>query len=233
VPSLALGSSEVTLLELVRAYGVLAAGGNLAAFQTLQGRAAYGDPPPVTPTAQTYPAVDPAAAFLVTSALQGVVERGTGRGLWQYARPYGIAGKTGTSNDWRDAWFIAYSPELVVGAWVGFDDGRSLGLTGAGAALPLVARFLGEVRERLDGRQFEIPDGITESYVTLAGSGWFWECGQREYFLEGTEPDERGCLRFEIPLWDDRDDRTGRLSRRAMRLLDQLLAQAREHYRNR
>src|SRR6185436_21066894 len=87
---------------------------------------------------------DPAATFLVTSALQGVVQRGTGRALDVSRFDGDIAGKTGTSNDWRDAWFIAYSPTIVVGVWVGYDDGRSLHATGAGAALPVVARFLEE-----------------------------------------------------------------------------------------
>src|SRR5262249_11592988 len=150
VPSLSLGSSEVTLLELVRAYGVCAAGGYLAATRTVLGGATLGkrapdrEPPDLTRVA------DPAETYLVTSALEGVITRGTGRALDADGRFGTLAGKTGTSNDLRDAWFLAYSPALVVGVWVGYDDGKSLGLTGAGAALPIVARFLD--RAALDDR---------------------------------------------------------------------------------
>jgi penicillin-binding protein 1B len=204
VPSLALGSSEVTLMELVRAYGVLAAGGDLAAPRIVLARARYGESLPDTEWAEVTRVVDPAVAWLVTSALEGVVTRGTGRALNEDGRFQGIAGKTGTSNDWRDAWFVAYSPTLVVGAWVGFDDGRSLGLTGAGAALPIVARFLDEAAQEADWGAFEMPDGITEG-LTFADAGYDGDCGEREYFLEGTEPAGEACsspdLRFlEVPL---------------------------------
>jgi penicillin-binding protein 1B len=222
VPSLALGSSEVTLLELVRAYGVLAAGGDLAATQVILGQSASRLPVlPSSPPAATR-VVEPAVAYLVTSMLEGVVTRGTGRALNGDGRFYGIAGKTGTSNDWRDAWFIAYSPSLVVGVWVGYDDGRSLGMTGAGAALPVVARFLEDATRDEEGEQFEVPEGITEGYVTLAQGNWLPACGSREFFLEGTEPSGDGCFRFEMPSWDGLHDWRGELKRRAARLLQDL-----------
>ena len=189
VPSLALGSSEVTLLELVRAYGVLAAGGNLAATRAVEGRRNRDGslreeaPPSIARVAE------PAATFLVTSALQGAVQRGTGRGL-NADRFYGdIAGKTGTSNDWRDAWFIAYSPSIVVGVWVGYDDGRSLRMSGGAAAVPIVADFF-TTADATRGEWFDVPDGIERRYVA---SGYWSECGEREYFLEGTAPQSGGC----------------------------------------
>jgi penicillin-binding protein 1A len=151
------------------------------------------------------------------------VTRGTGRALNQDGRFQAIAGKTGTSNDWRDAWFVAYSPSLVVGAWVGFDDGRSLGLTGAGAALPIVSQFLNEAGTDTDWGSFEMPEGITEGLVTFADAGAWGECGRQEYFLEGTEPPDEGCGEFDLRgpgaprLW-------GRgLAAGAARLLEQLL----------
>ena len=222
VPSLALGSSEVTLFELVRAYGVLAAGGDLAEPRTILGRARYGRPFGDPPSARVTRVVDPAAAYLVTSALEGAVSRGTGRALNGSGRFDGIAGKTGTSNDWRDAWFLAYTPTLVVGVWVGYDDGRSLGLSGAGAALPIVARFLEDARAEQSGEPFEVPDGITESYVTLAHGGWLSECGSREVFLEGTEPSDGGCFRLEFSPRTDLHDLGGRLTRRAARIIADL-----------
>jgi membrane carboxypeptidase/penicillin-binding protein len=222
VPSLALGSSEVTLLELVRAYGVLAAGGDLAETRTVLGQARYGRPLGEPASGRLARVVDPAAAYLVTSALEGAVSRGTGRALNGSGRFDGIAGKTGTSNDWRDAWFLAYTPTLVVGVWVGYDDGRSLGLSGAGAALPIVARFLEGARAEQGGEPFEVPDGITESYVTLAHAGWLPDCGSREVFLEGTEPSDGGCYRFDFSPRVDLHDLGGRLTRRAARIIADL-----------
>lgn len=195
VPSLALGSSEVTLLELVRAYGVLAAGGRLAATRTVLDAGDHGS----ERTSITDQVLDPRVAYLVTSALQGAVAEGTGRAL--VARG-AIAGKTGTTNDWRDAWFIAYTPSLVVGVWVGHDDGESLQRTGATAALPIVSRFLADGAPRAGREPFEVPDGIVEGYTT-SGGGWFSGCGERELFLEGTEPETAGCIDFQVAEWED------------------------------
>jgi len=231
VPSLALGSSEVSLLELVRAYGVLAAGGNLAPTRVLLGSGPHGDPAPDAPDPEVIPVVDPAVAYLVTSTLEGVVTRGTGRALNGNGRFEGIAGKTGTSNDWRDAWFIAYSPSLVVGVWVGFDDGRSLGLPGAALALPIVASFLEAAASDEGWESFEMPDGVTEGYVQLAGGGWPWECGAREVFLEGTEPEGRGCFQFELPSWERYQEWGEELERKAARIVERLIAQVLEQRR--
>ncbi len=205
VPSLALGASEVSLLELVRAYGVFAAEGQLAESRMIVGVARDGNRVQEQNRAQPQRVVDPATAFLVTSVLEGVVERGTGRAL----RQDGIAGKTGTSNDWRDAWFIAYTPELVVGVWVGHDDGQSLRRTGGVLAVPIVARFLEQGRIRGEG--FEVPEGIEESRV---GGGWFNDCGQREYFLEGTAPPTQRCWRFDLGDLSDLAELDGRFGGR-------------------
>jgi penicillin-binding protein 1B len=195
VPSLALGSSEVTLLELTRAYGVLAAGGMLAETRAVVGSARYGEAVPLRGPPALTRAAQADVSFLVTSALQGVVTRGTGSALNSYGRYPAIAGKTGTSSDWRDAWFLAYTPDLVVGSWVGFDDGRSLQMTGSAAALPIVAAFLEDATSSDDGREFEIPDGVTEGYAK-GRDDWFTGCGSREYFLAGTEPSGRDCFRW-------------------------------------
>lgn len=205
VPSLALGASEVSLLELVRAYGVFAAEGRLAESRLVLGVARRGDRVEEQRRPEARRVVDPAAAFLVTSALQGVVERGTGRAL----RRGGIAGKTGTSNDWRDAWFIAYTPELVVGVWVGHDDGQSLRRTGGAVAVPIVARFMDQGRIR--GGDFEVPDGIVQARV--GGGGWFNDCGEPEYFLEGTAPPSQDCWRFDLGNLRDLAELDGRFER--------------------
>lgn len=195
VPALALGSGEVTLLELVRAYGVLAAGGQLAqsrmidAVSDRDGATQPGEPVEVGRV------IDPGVAYLVTSALEGVVDHGTGASLGGHAISGDLAGKTGTSSDWRDAWFIAYTPTLVVGVWVGNDDDSSIHLTGAQAALPVVRDFLREIDP--EGARFERPDDVVEARVASgsAGTDWPFSCGSDEYFLAGTAPaDGGGCL---------------------------------------
>lgn len=187
VPSLALGSSEVSLLELTRAYGVFATGGDLTRSRAILGVGTPGgarlSPPPPALTR----VADPAAVFLVTSALQGVVTDGTGRGL----NRSGIAGKTGTTNDWRDAWFIAYTPEIVVGVWVGHDDGTSLRRGGGQLAVPVAARFFELAGIR--ARPFPVPDGVVTAH---SGGGWF-DCGEPEYFLDGTAPRSGPCWDLE------------------------------------
>lgn len=231
VPSLALGSSEVTLVELVRAYGVLAAGGELAATRSVLSRSAAGEPPPPIPAPEKIRVTDPAEAYLVTSALEGVIQRGTGRALQRVnGQGTGLAGKTGTSDDWRDAWFVAYSPKLVVGAWVGYDDGRSVGTTGAGAALPIVSRFLDEADPDDWSAPFTVPDGIESAWVRESGGSTWWEgdgagC-TREVFLEGTAP-ESDCGTFRLADWFaerlrniDRDEAWGREAERIERSVE-------------
>lgn len=200
VPALALGSGEVTLLELVRAYGVFANAGELAATRmvlaTRIGRGALRERDP----SRLVRVADPAAAYLVTSALQGAVDHGTGAALQPYRFPGDVAGKTGTSNDWRDAWFVAYTPTLVVGVWVGHDDGTSLRRTGAQAALPIVARFLGDAD--LEHELFPEPEGVVEEWIATGQGGWLARCHQREVFLLGTQPEGQGCIHYGPDDWD-------------------------------
>jgi penicillin-binding protein 1B len=233
VPSLALGSSEVTLLELVRAYGVFAAGGNLAATRTVLGRGRLGREITDEGPTEVRNVVDPAVAYLVTSTLEGVVARGTGRALNQDGRWEGIAGKTGTSSEWRDAWFVVYSKSLVVGVWVGFDDGRSLHLTGAAAALPIAATFLQQAASEVGREPFEVPEGITEAYVGPADGSWRWGCGQREVFLAGTEPQDGGCASSQVGDWQGFRQWGADLERRARRFLEDIISDHLDQRRSR
>jgi penicillin-binding protein 1B len=203
VPSLALGASEVTPLELVRAYGVLAAGGLRAESRALVstvdplGRVDRASRPASTRV------FDPAETYLVTSALQGAVERGTGRGIRSQGIWAPLAGKSGTSSDWRDGWFIAYTPSLVVGVWVGYDDAQSIGLTGSRVALPIVASFLRSAIDDEGGEDFVVPDGIETAEVD-PGSGLLagWGCGgEQEVFLEGTVPAGRCESSWGVGRW--------------------------------
>jgi penicillin-binding protein 1B len=148
VPSLPLGAFEMTPLEVATAYGALAADGVLrrprAILATVEARDRVWD----GDAAEAERVAPAAAARSVTEALQGAVRRGTGRDLARLGVSSPVAGKTGTTNEFRDAWFVGYSPDLVVAVWVGFDDAARVGLTGARAALPIVARF---VREAVGG----------------------------------------------------------------------------------
>jgi penicillin-binding protein 1B len=191
-PSIALGAFEVTPLELTRAYGVLAAGGYRAEPHVTLGV--------LTPASEILErqelrrerAYSAAEAYLVTSALRGAVERGTGRGLRRFGFRGVVAAKSGTTNDFRDAWFIGYTPTLVVGVWVGFDDGRSIGLPGSRAALPIFARFLRGAVAPYERVEFERPWDVEIVEVNReSGLRAGWGCrGEPEVFLRGTAPQE-------------------------------------------
>ena len=196
VPSLSLGASEVTLLELTSAYSVFAAEGERAAPHAIRsvldaGGARIGKAGLVAPRR----VISPAEAYLVTSALRGVVEHGTGAGI-RRAGYYGpVAAKTGTTNESRDAWFVGYTPRLAVGVWVGFDDGTPLGLTGSQAALPIFAGFLREALGPDGDRDFRVPDGLEWREVSLARNRGYGCGGEEEVFLAGTAPRD-ACARW-------------------------------------
>lgn len=227
VPSIALGSNEVTPLELTRAYGVLAAGGYRA-----DSRAVFGvldrDGNLIARNDRTGEQVyDLAETYLVTSALRGAVERGTGRGLRSLGYRGEVAAKSGTTNNFRDGWFIGYTPLLTVGVWVGFDDGGSIDLPGARVALPVFTRFLVDAvgpygdRGRYGGARFSIPPGIEVVEIDprtglRAGLG----CrGERELFLRGTAP-RRSCSPYSVVRWLHDGERW--VSEQAQRLRSEL-----------
>ncbi len=198
VPSLALGAFELTALEVARAYAVLASEGYRT--KPLAYRRVV-DAEGTTLAALTPERVrvyDPAETALVTSALRGAVDHGTGRGLrWRgYRGP--AAGKTGTTNGFRDAWFVGYTPALVAVVWVGFDDGASLELPGARAALPIFAEFIVATLGPEGGASFETPAGVEFVRVNKAsGLRAGWGCtGRQEIFLTGTAPTGK-CT----PIW--------------------------------
>ena len=132
----------------------------------------------------------PAETYLVTSALEGVVDRGTGAGLRGLGFQGRVAGKTGTTDDYRDGWFVGYTPTLVVGVWVGFDDGASLHGSGSRTALPIFADFVRDALGPGGGVGFSTPRGI-ETVQVMAEVGFpaGLRCpGRAEVFLQGTGP---------------------------------------------
>jgi penicillin-binding protein 1A len=234
--SLALGSSDVSLSELTRAYAVFASGGRRVTpvfirsvrdrnGEVLLENLALGgyreDVPAETPEGDAPEAIDVAAAgnlgdpvdglksapvgeqiispelaYLTTSMLKAVVfdPDGTGWRLKDLGRP--LAGKTGTTNDQADAWFMGYSPDIVTGVWVGHDETHFLGWgeTGSRAAAPIWVAYMREALRDRPVRDFPIPDPIVFARVDrqtglLAGPSS--KGAVFEAFLPGTEPTER------------------------------------------
>jgi len=219
--SLALGSSSLTLLELTRAYAIYPRGGTRViprfitrvtdqAGNELLGEIPLGDiPPPVLQPLlakgetreETYPDSDimptmqiisPADAYLMSDLLRAVVQEGTGQRLRRLGRTLG--GKTGTTNDFTDAWFMGFSPELTTGVWVGNDNNVSLGWgeSGAKAALPIWHDFMKVALAPYPRRDFEVPDKIEFLRIDRT-SGLLAEGNSQDAyfqaFLEGTAPE--------------------------------------------
>lgn len=190
--TLALGSSGMGLVELVSAYGVFATEGvlvqpfSIRMVQDAKGQVLEQRDEPVTKEV-----LAKQTAYLVTSMLQDVITRGTGRQAKSLERP--LAGKTGTTNNYTDAWFIGYSPSLVAGVWVGFDDVRTLGNreSGAVAALPIWIPFMRTALADRPVEEFPVPDNVVTARVDpatglLAPPGM--EGAVEEVFVKGTEP---------------------------------------------
>ncbi len=199
VPSIALGAVEVTPLELVTAYAPFANGG-LRVTPRLVRRIERSDgsllwATPVTTT----PVMDPRDAFQLTSMLRSVVDEGTGRAVRAAGITGPVAGKTGTTNNGSDVWFVGYTPTLVAGFWFGYDTPRSLGdgANGGRFAAPAWADFYRRGwRERENGAAWKAPDGLISRDIDPAtgmlAEEWC-ETRRREWFKPGTEPTEYSC----------------------------------------
>ena len=186
--SIALGTPEVKQLELVRAYGAIAAEGWLAdsiVIKTIKdrdGNIIYEKIPH-----QEKAIEDPADAFILANMMRGVVERGTAQSIKVLGRP--VAGKTGTTNEYMDAWFVGYTPEWAAGVWVGHDVKKTLGkhATGGSAAGPAFISFMKKWLKNTPAQDFNIPDGVVPINVDLR-SGKLSSNGFTEYFKTGSEP---------------------------------------------
>jgi penicillin-binding protein 1B len=191
LPSLALGAQEVTPLELATAYATLANQGTRVSPRVI--REVVSADGTLLPTERTrrLQAVTPQAAFLVTSVLRGVLTEGTAASAGALGFAGDAAGKTGTTDDMRDSWFVGYTPDLLSLVWVGFDDNSRTGLTGATGALPIWVDFMMHARQRWDGSRFVEPDGIVRRTVDPETGGLaVARCPAEveEVFIEGTEP---------------------------------------------
>jgi len=150
-PALALGTTEVTPLQIATAYAAFANGGSIIQPNVFA----------QTGTVEPVQVIQPTTAFMITDMLEGVIDHGTARAARGLIPKTALAGKTGTS---RDGWFVGYTPNLVCAVWIGFDDNKQLGLTGAESALPVWTEFMKsaiDLRPELGGNSFAEPDGIT------------------------------------------------------------------------
>ncbi|MFH1016681.1 MAG: PBP1A family penicillin-binding protein, partial [Pseudomonadota bacterium] len=189
VPSIALGALSAPPIAVARAYTAFV---NAGAMVSPQGISAVLDSDGQRLEQRSMEVdqiLSPDVAFLVTNLLRGVVERGTARKVpaWGLRRP--LAGKTGTTDDNRDSWFVGYSPSLLAAVWVGRDDNVPTGLTGASGALTVWIRFMAEALKRVPQEEFEIPPGI-QWFDIVRELGCREGQGEilHEAFLQGTEP---------------------------------------------
>ncbi|WP_334163449.1 penicillin-binding protein 1A [Phenylobacterium sp.] len=198
VLAMALGSGESTVFRMAGAYSAFVNGGRkvephlIELVQDREGKTIYrhdrrdcdrcgvgfngGESPRIAPAGGQV--MDPITAYQITSMLQGVVQRGTAASASSLGYPLG--GKTGTTNDYRSAWFMGFSPDLVVGIYVGFDDNRSLGEgeTGSQSAVPIFIDFMKVALEGVEKKEFKAPKNAKFAMVR----------GIREAFRPGTEP---------------------------------------------
>ena len=211
--SYSLGAGETTLLRLTSAYGMLVNGGKkiqptfMDRIQDRQGKTIFsydtrpcancgdlirwdGQSTPTIPDTREQLA-DEKTVYQIVSILEGVIERGTARRLKSIGRP--LAGKTGTTNESKDAWFIGFSPNLVTGVFVGFDDPKSMGKreTGSSVAAPIWGDFMEQALKGTPPTPFRVPSGLKNVRIN-AKTGKKARAGDQdviwEAFINGTEP---------------------------------------------
>jgi len=193
VLSLALGSSATTLLEMVSAYGVFANQGVRVEPNMIRRIVARGGELIYEDVPYSVRVISPQTAYIMTSMMESVLNEGTGfpARLRGFAKP--AAGKTGTTDNYSDAWFVGFTPDLVCGVWVGFDQMKKIArdATGAGVALPIWAEFMKAALDMRPTLDFPRPEGITVGRIcSITGLLATQACPSTrdEVFVEGTQP---------------------------------------------
>jgi penicillin-binding protein 1A len=208
VLAMALGSGETTVMRMTAGYSVFANGGRevrptlIDRIQNRYGQTIFKhedrlcegcdadawagqDEPTLVDSSEQV--LDPMTAYQMTSMLEGVVTRGTGTAAKAIGKP--IAGKTGTTNDYNDAWFVGYSPDLVAGVWIGFDTPRSLGSgeTGGALAAPIFTEFMEQALADKPPIPFRVPPGL--NFIPIdRRTGLRAEAGDQGVILEAFKP---------------------------------------------
>jgi penicillin-binding protein 1B len=191
-PAIALGVFEATPYEIASAYTLFSNAGTMRPLRSILRLVSGGQDVPVQMAApKTIARKD--TTFLVTNMMRSVLNEGTGAGARGAGFTPDAAGKSGTTNDLRDAWFVGFTPELLTVVWVGLDDNQPLGLSGSQAALPIWTNFMIRALAGRDSPSFQAPEGITYVDIDrdtglLAGPA----CPRifSEAFIQGTEPHE-------------------------------------------
>jgi penicillin-binding protein 1B len=210
VPALTLGVFEITPLALARAYLPLANGGLAPTGGVVEALADEGGRALWSASREARPVIGAPEAYVVTSLLEGVINTGTGASARAAGVPGAVAGKTGTTNEGRDAWFVGYSPNLLALVWVGFDDGTPAGLSGSEGALPIWSEFMRQALDIYPGGAFPEPAGITHAKVDVTTgrrATAFCPLVTTEVFVAGTEPppcEEHGGVAEQIERWWDK-----------------------------
>ncbi len=187
---ISIGTAETTMLELTGAYQVFAAGGVSRPPYALEAVYDAHDHLIYRHTPHALKLVSPPVAYLITGALEQVIKWGTGAGAAKMGLDFPAAGKTGTTQDYHDAYFVGYTPRVVCGVWVGFDRPQSLGASGATAALPAWVSFMIDVTPRASP-PFAVPTGITMATIDPQSGGLATSACPRTAtvpFLNGTAP---------------------------------------------
>jgi penicillin-binding protein 1B len=192
-PSLALGAFEVIPIELTRAYCVFAAEGVQPFPLSLKGVVDEHNKILEQQHLNIERLITPAEAFVMNSMLQSVVKEGTARSLQWRGISWPVAGKTGTTNNFRDAWFVGYTPDILALVWVGFDNGNSIEATGAAAALPIWADLMNAIPQYRSETDFKMPNGVEKILVcSVTGRPAVAGCPEPAdvYFLAERTPEE-------------------------------------------
>jgi len=209
--AMSLGAGETTDMRMTAAYATIANGGRritptlIDRIQDRYGKTVYRHDERVCDgctadgwNQQAEPLIidnreqvlDPMTAYQITSMMEGVVQRGTGTGAKSLGRP--VAGKTGTSNDYKDAWFIGFTPELAVGVYVGFDTPRNMGrqATGGEMAVPIFSEFVANALKGEPPTPFNMPPGMAQVWIDPASGvkAMGGEAAIYEAFKPGTGP---------------------------------------------
>lgn len=195
VPSLVLGTAETSLLDLVASYGALANGGVYVQPRSFVSAIDQDGALVAKASIAEERVAAEAPVFVLTNLLQGVVERGTATRVRSMGYRAEVAGKTGTTDEARDAWFVGFSPDLVAGVWVGFDDNKRVGLTGGVAAVPIWTEFMQCASQFREALPFIAPPNVVLAKIDsesglIANSGCPRENITDEIFVQGTEPKE-------------------------------------------